>query len=544
MADQKRFGVSYDLRTLRGDVFGGVTTAIVALPVALGFGLASGMGAASGLYGAIAAGFFAGVFSGTRGQISGPTAPMTVAMAVIVATHANTLPEALAIVVLGGLFQILLGLSHIGRYVAYTPHVVVSGFMSGIGVIIMVMQVLPLLGLPTAPGGALGAIRAFPEAIGQANGSALAIGVLTLGVGALWPRHLDRLLPGALVALVAGTALGVLWLTGAPTIGEIPTGLPAPQWTVPSTEFLARAVQPALILALLGSVDSLLTALVADSLTGSSHKPDRELVGQGIGNVMAGLFGGLPGAGSPVLTVTNVRSGGRTRISAIIYALLLLGVLLGLSRFAEPIPQAVLAAILFRIGWGIVDWRLLLRVHRIQREHLIVLLATLALTVFLDLITAVAVGLIAAGMAHARQLEGLELESAMSVPLLDQAFFPDRKGIFDRYSARVGLVNLRGRFTVASSRKLMEVIAADIKDHEVVIFDFSGTTYIDYSAAMVIEGLLREAAKSDTEVVVMGLAGMVADTLDTLSVLRRVPADRIVENLNDARDVAERLLFG
>ena len=543
MADQKRFGVSYDLRTLRGDLFGGVTTAIVALPVALGFGLASGMGAASGLYGAIAAGFFAAVFGGTRGQISGPTAPMTVAMAVIVTMHANTLPEALAIVVLGGLFQILLGLSHIGRYVAYTPHVVVSGFMSGIGVIIMVMQVLPLLGLPTAPGGALGAIRAFPEAIGQANMSALAIGVLTLGVGVLWPRRLDRLLPGALVALAAGTALGVLWLTDAPTIGEIPTGLPAPQWIVPTTEFLARAVQPALILALLGSVDSLLTALVADSLTGSSHKPDRELVGQGIGNVMAGLFGGLPGAGSPVLTVTNVRSGGRTRISAIVYALLLLGVLLGLSRFAEPIPQAVLAAILLRIGWGIVDWRLLLRVHRIQQEHLIVLLATLGLTVFVDLIVAVAVGLIAAGMAHARQLEGLELESAVSVPLLDQAFFPDRKGIFDRYSARVGLVTLRGRFTVASSRKLMEVIAADIKDHEVVIFDFSGTTYIDYSAAMVIEGLLWEAAKSDTEVVVMGLAGMVAETLDTLNVLRRVPADRIVADLNDARGVAERLLF-
>ncbi len=545
MADQSREGASYDLRTLRGDLFGGVTAAVVALPVALGFGLASGMGAAAGLYGAVAVGFFAAIFGGTRSQVSGPTAPMTVAMAVIVTTHAGTLAEALTIVVLGGLLQILLGLSRIGRYVAYTPHVVVSGFMSGIGIIIMVMQVLPLLGTPAVPGGAAGAIGALPDAVGQMNPSALGIGVMTLAIGAFWPRRFDRMVPGVLVALVAGTFLGVAWLTAAPTIGHIPTGLPALQWTAPSADFLARALEPALILALLGSVDSLLISLVADSLTGTRHRPNRELVGQGLGNVVAGLFGGLPGAGSPVLTVTNIRSGGRTRVSGAVYSLLLLGVLLGLSRFAEPIPQAVLAAILMRIGWGIVDWRLLARVHRLQPEHLIVLLATLGLTVFVDLITAVAVGLIAAGMAHARQLEGLELDSAVSVPLLDQTFFAGREELVtDPYSARVGLVALRGRFTVASSRKLMEVIGADVKDHEVVVFDFSGATYVDYSAAMVLEGLLEEAAGSNTESVVMGLDGPVADTLDRLDVLRKIPGDRVVGDLDQARDVAARLLYG
>ena len=335
------------------------------------------------------------------------------------------------------------------------------------------------------------------------------------------------------------------WLTDAPTIGHIPTGLPAFQWTTPAPDFLARALEPALILALLGSVDSLLISLVADSLTGTRHRPNRELVGQGIGNVVAGLFGGVPGAGSPVLTVTNIRSGGRTRLSSVVYALLLLGVLLGLSRFAEPIPQAVLAAMLIRIGWGVIDWRLLGRIHRIQREHLIVLLATLGLTVFVDLITAVAVGLIAAGMAHARQLEGFELDSAVSVPLLDQTFFADRADPqADPYSARVGMVALRGQFTVASSRKLMEVIGADIKEHDVVIFDFSGATYLDYSAAMVLEGLLDEAARAHTEPVVMGLGGAVADTLGRLDILRQVPGDRIVSDLDEARDVAARLLYG
>ena len=273
------------------------------------------MGAAAGLYGAIATGFFASMFGGTRSQISGPTAPMTVAMAVIVTSHASTLGEALTVVVPGGLLQVLLGVSRIGRFVAYTPHVVVSGFMSGIGIIVVLMQVLPLLGLPVVPGGALGAIRALPEAVASMNVSALSIGILTLAVGALWPRHLSRYVPGPLVALLVGTLLGVLWLTDAPVIGEIPAGIPTLQWTAPEAAFLARALEPALILALLGSVDSLLISLVADSLTGTRHKPNRELVGQGLGNIAAGLFGGVPGAGSPILTVTNIRSGGRTSMS-------------------------------------------------------------------------------------------------------------------------------------------------------------------------------------------------------------------------------------
>ena len=536
--------MKYDLETLRGDLFGGVTAAVVALPVALAFGVASGMGAAAGLYGAIATGFFASMFGGTRSQISGPTAPMTVAMAVIVTSHASTLGEALTVVVLGGLLQVLLGVSRIGRFVAYTPHVVVSGFMSGIGIIVVLMQVLPLLGLPVVPGGALGAIRALPEAVASMNVSALSIGILTLAVGALWPRHLSRYVPGPLVALLVGTLLGVLWLTDAPVIGEIPAGIPTLQWTAPEAAFLARALEPALILALLGSVDSLLISLVADSLTGTRHKPNRELVGQGLGNIAAGLFGGVPGAGSPILTVTNIRSGGRTSMSGGVYAVLLLGLLLGLGRYVEPIPHAVLAGILMKIGWGIVDWRLLARVHHIRGEHLIVMLTTLGLTVFVDLITAVAVGLIAAGMAHAKQLERLELDSVMSVPLQDRTFFAGRDDLAeDPYVARVGLVALRGRFTVASSHRLTEVIGADIKDHEVVIFDFSGATYLDDSAAMVLDRLLDDAARAHTEAIVMGLSGSVADTLHALNILQQMPDGRVVDTLHEARDIAAGLLY-
>ena len=539
---KRRFEFDYGLDTFRGDLFGGITSTVVALPVSLAFGVASGLGAAAGLYGAIAVGFFAAVFGGTRSQISGPTAPMAVAMAVIITSHASNLTEALTVVMLGGVLQILIGVLRIGRFIAYTPHVVVSGFMTGIGIIVMLIQTLPFLGAPTASGGPMGAIRALPEALADLNVSALVIAVVTLAIGVLWPRRMQRFVPAALVALIVGTLLGVLTLRDAPVIGAVPTGLPQLHLELPSVAFLLRALQPALILALLGSVDSLLTSLVADSLTGTQHNPDRELVGQGIGNLVAGLFGGVPGAGATMGTVTNIRAGGTTRMSGVLRAILLLALLLGLGRFVEPIPHAVLAGILMKVGWDIVDWRMVLRLHRIRREHLIVLLITLGLTVFVDLVTAVAIGLIAAGMAHARQLERLELDSVVSVPLLDQAFFGGEGDTDDPYSARVGLIALRGGFTVASAQKLIGVIGPDIRDHEVVIFDFSGATYMDDSAAMLIRQLMDLAAEEDTPCIVMGLSGPVAETLDALDILHDVPPGQVVDTLEEARQTARDLL--
>ncbi len=536
--------VSYSLKSFRGDLFGGITATVVALPVALAFGVASGLGAAAGLYGAIATGFFAPMFGGTRSQITGPTAPMTVAMAVIVTNYASTLPEAFTVVIMGGLLQILLGISRIGRFVAYTPHVVVSGFMSGIGIIVMLMQTLPLLGMPAAPGGALGAIRAWPELAANVNTGAFAIGAFTLAVGIFWPRRFARRLPAPLVALLAGTLLGLFWLHDAPIIGQVPIGLPQLQFEMPTAAFVASALEPAVILALLGSVDSLLISLVADSLTGTRHNPNRELVGQGVGNVAAGLIGGLPGAGSPLLTMTNIHAGGRTPVASAVFALLVLALLLGLGRFVEPIPHAVLAGILIKIGWDIVDWRLLRRIRRIQPEHLVVMLTTLALTVLVDLITAVAIGLIAAGMAHARQLEGLELDSVVSVPLLDRIFLADREDLAgdDPYSARVGLVKLMGRFTVASAHKLVTAVGADIKDHEVVIFDFSDATSLDDSAAMVVDRLLKIATEERTSYVISTLPDEIREVLDTLGILEKVPPASLAESPDEAREAARSLL--
>ena len=536
--------LSYDLQTFRGDLFGGVTSAVVGLPVSLGFGVASGLGPLAGLYGAIAAGFFAAVFGGTRSQITGPTGPMSVAVAVIVTSHADDLAEAFTVVIMAGLIQILLGVMRIGRFVAFTPYSVISGFMSGIGVIIIIVQTLPFLGADVATGGPMATVQEWPQVFRDVNFSALVIAAVTLVVGVAWPGRLRRYLPPALAALIVGTALGVLWLTNTPVIGDVPTGLPQIEMPDLSAGVLVAAVQPALTIALLGAIDSLLTSLIADSMTRTSHNANRELVGQGLGTVATGLIQGLPGAGATMGTVVNIRAGGRTPVSGVVRAGILLALVLGLGRYVESIPHAVLAGILIKVGWDIIDWRFLTRILSVQREHLLVMLITLGLTVFLDLVTAVAIGLIAAGIASARQFERLELDSVVSVPLLDQSFLAECQETdeVDDFSARVGLIALRGSFSVASSNKLINTIGMDIQDHDVVILDFSNTVYMDDSAALVVEQLIDMAMEADTECIVMGLKGSPAVTLRALNALRHVPEDHFVNTVGEARDRANRIL--
>ena len=534
------------LRSFKGDLFGGITAAVVGLPVALAFGEASGLGALAGIYGAIAVGFFAAVFGGTRSQISGPTGPMAVAMAVVVTLHADNLAAAFTIVIMAGLFQVLLGLVGIGRFIAFTPYSVISGFMSGIGIIIILLQTLPFMGMPVAEGGPIGAIKGWGEGIANFNTAAFAIAAVTLAVGILWPARLRRILPPTLVALGVGTMMGVLWLTDVPVIGLVPTGLPTPQLPDLSPNILAGAITPALTIAMLGSIDSLLTSLIADSMTRTQHKANRELIGQGIGNMAAGFLGGLPGAGATMGTVINIRAGGRTQVSGVIRAGILLTLVLGLAKYVEVIPHACLAGILLKVGWDIIDWRFLRRIVHVQREHLVVMATTLLLTVFVDLVTAVAIGLIAAGMATSRQFERLQLDSVVSVPLLDSIFFKGayRAGTIemDDYSAQVGMVSLRGAFTVASSQKLISTISRDVSEHEVVIFDFTSTAYMDDSAALVVEELVDVALNEDTKCIVMGLSGQPETTLRALNALKRIQEDHFADDMDGAREIAARLL--
>src|SRR5690606_35950398 len=337
---------NYDLGRLRGDLFGGVTAAVIALPLALAFGVASGAGAIAGLYGAIALGFFASAFGGTPSQVSGPTGPMTVVMAAVIATHATNLAEAFTVVMIGGVIQIALGMVRVGKYIAYTPYSVVSGFMTGIGVIIMILQLLPVIGEPTAQGVlcTLQALRHPAELSFDPATAALAGACLIALV--FWPAALQKVIPGPLAVLVLGTLAAMFVVGGTPVIGDVPTGLPSLITPTLSAEKWPQLLQGGFILALLGSIDTLLTSLVADSITRTQHDSDKELVGQGIGNLVAGLIGGLPGAGATMRTVVNIRAGGRTPVSGVTHALLLLALALGLGPVVSNVPHAVLAAIL------------------------------------------------------------------------------------------------------------------------------------------------------------------------------------------------------
>ena len=539
-----RLPYDYSFRKLLGDATGGVTTAVTVLPMALAYGVATGLGPIAGMYGAIAVGFLTAAFGGTPARISYTAAAMAVAMMVVLTQHASSPSEAFTIVMLAGLMQIALGILRIGRFVTYTPYSMIAGFTSGIGIVIIMIQTLPLLGAGPASGGLVGVVRAWPEAVLTLNPHAVVLGAASLAICVFWPRRFGRFVPGPLVALLAGTALATLWLDDAPIIGTLPRGIPDLQMPVLAWGFLLSAIQPALTLALIGSVNSLVTSLVSDSLTRTRHQPNRELAGQGIGNIAAGLLGALPGAGATSGTTVNIRAGGSTPVSGMLYALVLLALALGVGWIAEPIPLAVLSGILIKAGWDIIDWRLVTRVRYVRRDYLLVMLLTLFLTVFVDLITAIAVGLIVAGFARARESERRELGRVISVPLLDREFFtegPDTD-TGDEFQARVGLVDLRGEFSFASANELAWMVGADIEQHDVVIFDFSNTVHMDDSAALVMERLITAATATNTECIVLNLSGSVSDTLNSLNVFRRVPAERFVDDLDAARELASGLL--
>ena len=550
--------LNYNTEQLRGDIFGGLTAAVVMLPLSLAFGVASGLGAIAGLYGAVAVGLLAAIFGGTRTQISGPTAPLSVAMSVVVIDYAgDDISKALAIVVLAGLVQVLLGVLRLGSFVSYTPYPVVSGFTSAVGLIIIVVQLIPLLGHEVALGGVSASIRALPDALSDVGFGALALGALTIGVCLFWPRNLRRALPPSVAALGVGTLVSVLWIGDVAVIGDVPSGLPEPRLPSLGWGDVGGALAPAVTLALLGSVNSLLTAMVADSMTRDQHHPNRELLGVGTANVLAAFIGAVPGAGATSATVANVKAGGRTRLSGVLCALVLGALVLGVGRFAEDIPHAVLAGILIKIGFDIVDWQYISRVRRAQLDQYGVMAVTLTLSIVSDLVIAVGAGLIAAAMTGARQFERLELDNVVSTPLLDMTFLnADDPGDGDDgapsldlvgpepFAARTGLLSLRGTFTAASSIKLFNTINHDVEEHEVVIFDFTDTRHMDDSAAFMIGQLVDVALDSGAKCVVMGLEESQATSIKELNVLRGVPEGNFVADLDGARVVARRLLDG
>ncbi len=590
----------FNFKHIRGDFFGGLTAGIVALPLALAFGVSSGLGPGAGLYGAIFISFFAALFGGTNTQISGPTAPMTAISAVIITgivansegDVARALPIILSVFLLVGLVQILLGVIGMGKYIKYIPYPVVSGFMTAIGVIIIITQLIPLLGYypkndqtyvnqfmtraqvvivenilkEEAAGninairglqetvrrakavttgqitqesqslaakesnGVIGAVKILPRALQRTNWLEVLLGLSTIGIIYGFKRITTKV-PSTLVALlvVSGTAYG-LGLNYQP-IEAIPSGLPQPILTI-FTEFQPGRVTPyiftAISLAFLGSIDSLLTSVVADNMTKTKHKPNQELIGQGIGNSIAALFGGLPGAGATIRTVVNINSGGKTRLSGMISAVLVLVILLALSPVASQIPAAVLAGILITVGFGVMDYRGLRAMRAMPPSEVIIMLVVLLLSTFWNLVYAVGIGLVIASLMFMKKIGDLTAQESGIGSLADETAWTDEFDFPVELTEEVFIKHIDGPLFFGSTSDFQQMTKQIPDTAHTIIIRLSRVPYIDQSGLYAMEDVLTELLANGKQVLLSGLLVQPEMMLKRINIIPDlIPPDRV-----------------
>ena len=571
---------------IKGDAFGGITAGIVALPLALAFGVSSGLGPTAGLYGAIFISFFAALFGGTNTQISGPTAPMTAVSMVVIAgiIAANdgdvnkALPAILTVFLLAGLFQIGLGIIGLGKYIRYIPYPVVSGFMTAIGVIILLTQVLPSLGyypkedvefvsqfkaqaeevileniLKEEAGegilvlenfketisragkitqddilkesqtlaakeasGALGAIKAFPRAIKMINWLELllALGTIIIIYGF---KKITTKIPSTLVALIVMSGVAVAFGLDYRTIQEIPSGIPQIKWEIFSG-FSIGNITPyiftALTLSLLGAIDSLLTSVVADNMTKTKHKPNKELVGQGIGNSIAALFGGIPGAGATIRTVVNINAGGKTKLSGMIAGIMLLVIMLGLGPVASKIPAAVLAGILITVGIGVMDYKGLKAIPSLPRDiklgpiklssEVLIMMIVLLLSTFWNLVYAVGIGLVIASLMFMKKIGDLTAERS-DVKNLNEEAWDDETNFPENLKEEVFIKHIKGPLFFGSTSDFQALYLQIPETAKTVILRLGRMQYMDQSGLYAMEDMLQDLKTKNIEVLFVDL---------------------------------------
>jgi len=539
-------------RNLRGDLFGGITTAIIALPLALAFGVASGAGAVAGLYGAICVGFFAALFGGTPTLISEPTGPMTVVMTAVVANMTARNPEnglamAFTVVMLAGIFQMIFGVLKLGKYITLMPYSVISGFMSGIGVILIILQIPPFLGEPSPKGGVVAAVQNLPQIVSNIDPAEAILGALTLAIIFLMPSKVKRFVPPQLVGLIIGTVVSLVFFSGADIrrIGEIPMGLPQLQMPVFSAGQITTMFLDGVVLGMLGCIDTLLTAVIADSITRTQHKSDKELIGQGIGNLVSGLCGGLPGAGATMGTVVNIQTGATTALSGLTRAIILLVVLLGAANLTEPIPLAVLAAIALKVGIDILDWSFLKRAHKVSLKATLIMYGVLFLTVFVDLIVAVGVGVFIANILTIERLSNLQAQDVKTVSDADDeiALSQEEKQLLDQANNRVLLFYLSGPMIFGVSKAIAREHTA-MEDHDVLILDLSDVPMLGVTASLAIENAIKDAIEEGRHVFIVGATGKIKQRLERLGILNLLPPQNLMMDRLEALKQAVALVKG
>lgn len=532
--------------SVKGDIFGGVTTAIISLPLALAFGVASGAGAEAGLWGAIMVGLFAAIFGGSSTLISEPTGPMTVIMTAVLTSMMAKYPESglamsFTVVMMAGAFQILLGTLKLGKYVTLMPYSVISGFMSGIGVILIILQLSPLLGHSAPPGGVVGTLSELPSTLFNLKFSELFLGILTLGVLFYFPQAYRKYVPAQLVALVVVTLISVILFDtdSIRRIGEIPAGLPSIVIPHFNAEMFTTMVIDALVLGTLGCIDTLLTAVIGDSLTRKEHDSDKELRGQGIANMLSGLFGALPGAGATMGTVTNIQVGARSPISGIVRALVLAFVVLVAGGLTEPIPMAVLAGIAVYVGINILDWSFIQRAHKVNIQGMAIMYGVMFLTVFVDLIAAVGLGVFISNIIIIEQLSRAQAKQVKAISDADNdvPLTKTERVMLDQAQGKVLFFYLSGPMIFSVSKAISRQHSS-IADYQVMILDLTDVPMIDVTVGLALENAIKDAVETDCKVILLCPNEQTYEQLEKFNVLELITDGSSCESREQALEMA------
>ncbi|MFD0799146.1 SulP family inorganic anion transporter [Maribacter chungangensis] len=546
----------FDFSNIKGDITGGLVAGVVALPLALAFGVQSGLGAIAGLYGAIAVGILAALFGGTATQASGPTGPMTVVSAALVANAievAGSLQDAMGIILLsflvGGALQIIFGLINIAGYIKYFPYPVISGFMSGVGLIIIILQVFPFVGLDSAKS-TLKVMADLPRLFSDFNWQALALGAMTVAIYYLFPK-INKSVPSPLVALIVVSIFAYFIQWDVPIIGEIPSGLPSLQldglFTIDSSAYFL-VLEYGMVLAVLGSIDSLLTSVIADNMTKTKHNSNRELIGQGIGNMVAALIGGIPGAGATKGTVVNINSGGRTRLSGALHGVFLLAILLGLSSLAAYIPLAVLAGILIPIGFKIVDMKGLRHLKLVPRADAAVLILVLLWTTFGSLIQAVGIGVTLAALLFMKRASDIG-EEGMQVGTLagfdGEKPWEDETAFYEKFKDKIYIKHLYGPLFFGFTSHFQEQVKNIDAGIKVLVIRMDRVPYVDQSGIYALENAILDLALKDIKVVLTGLQEQPKDLLTSIDIIPDlVPKEQLFDTIDGSFSWVQKHLNG
>ncbi|NOU49003.1 SulP family inorganic anion transporter [Pseudoalteromonas sp. JBTF-M23] len=523
---------------LKGDLFGGVTTAIISLPLALAFGVASGAGAEAGMWGAILVGLFAALFGGSTSLISEPTGPMTVIMTAVLTSMMAKYPEtgmamAFTVVMMAGAFQVLLGTLKLGKYVTLMPYSVISGFMSGIGVILIILQIAPLLGHKAPAGGVVGTLSALPDLVMNLHFSELLLGILTLGILFYLPQKYRQYVPAQLVALVAITLFSIIFFDtdSIRRIGEIPSGLPDIVWPTFGAEVFTEMVIDALILGTLGCIDTLLTAVIGDSLTRTEHNSDKELRGQGIANMISGLFGALPGAGATMGTVVNIQVGARSPAAGITRALILMAVVFVAGGLTEPIPMAVLAGIAVYVGFNILDWSFIQRAHKLSLMQMAIMYGVMLLTVFVDLMVAVGLGVFISNIIVIERLSRVQAEQVKAISDSDDdvPMSDTERALFNQANGQLLYFYLSGPMIFSVSKAIARQ-HRDIAKYKAMVLDLSDVAMLDVTVSLALENAIIDALDVNCDVFIYSPNPETSDQLHRFNINERLGGNAFCES--------------